>query len=136
MSTARMTELRGSCLCGGVTYEVRGPLDDVTFCHCTQCRKTSGHFDAATSCKPEDLHVVADDTLRWYASSDAADRGFCGTCGSSVFWRPKHGRHISIMAGTLERPTGLKGVEHIYVADKSDYYSIDDGLPQFAQDSE
>jgi hypothetical protein len=46
-----------------------------------------------------------------------------------------HGRHISIMAGTLDTPTGLSAVEHIFVADASDYYTIDDGLPQHAQDS-
>ena len=72
-----------------------------------------------------------DEGLRWYRSSSTAERGFCATCGSSVFWRPGHGRHISIMAGTLDAPTGLAAEEHIFVADASDYYRIDDGLPCF-----
>lgn len=72
-----------------------------------------------------------DKALRWYRSSPAAERGFCGNCGSSLFWRPERGGQISIMAGTLDVPTGLEAVEHIFVADASDYYRINDGLPHF-----
>ena len=136
MSAAQTASHTGSCLCGGVAYQVNGSLSPVDYCHCTQCRKTSGHFVAAASCAPERLTLTADASLSWYASSASADRGFCNVCGSSVFWRPKHGKHISIMAGTLDAPTGLKSVEHIYVADASDYYTIADGLPQYAGDSE
>jgi len=130
MSTARTADYSGSCLCGGVAYEIDGVLSPVDYCHCAQCRKTSGHFVAAASCKPEALLLTADTTLAWYESSASADRGFCKACGSSVFWRPSDGRHISIMAGTLDAPTGLTAVEHIFVADASDYYTITDGLPQ------
>ena len=132
MSTARTADYTGSCLCGGVAYEVTGELSQVDYCHCTQCRKTSGHFVAAASCRPEALRLVADSSLTWYPSSASADRGFCKVCGSSVFWKPKHGGHVSVMAGTLDAPTGLRAVEHIFVADASDYYSIADGLPQHA----
>lgn len=132
MSAARTADYTGSCLCGGVAYEIEGDLRPVDFCHCSQCRKTSGHYVAATSCKPEQLRLTADASLRWYESSPVAERGFCKVCGSSLFWRPKHGRYISIMAGTLDTPTGLKSVKHIYVADASDYYTIGDGLPQHA----
>ena len=132
MSPAQTADHRGSCLCGGVAYAVAGALSPVVCCHCSQCRKTSGHFVAVTSCEPRQLTLTADATLCWYESSPNAHRGFCTNCGSSMFWRPRHGRHISIMAGTLAAPTGLRSREHIYVADASDYYTIDDGLPQHA----
>jgi hypothetical protein len=132
MSTAQTADYTGSCLCGGVAYEIRGEVRPVDYCHCAQCRKTSGHYVAATACSPDALQLVADGSLSWFASSASADRGFCAVCGSSLFWRPKHGAHISVMAGTLDAPTGLKAVEHIYVADASDYYTITDGLPQYA----
>ena len=134
MSTTPTADLTGSCLCGGVVYEIRGELSAVDYCHCTQCRKTSGHFVAAASCRPDELHLIVDESLRWYESSATADRGFCTVCGASLLWRPKHGRHISVMAGTLDAPTGLKAIEHIYVADASDYYQIADGLPQYPGD--
>lgn len=120
----------GGCLCGDVRYEVAGPLRAVSYCHCEQCRKTSGHIVAATACKSEHLIMKNKAGLRWYQSSEWAQRGFCARCGSSVFWRLKEGEQISIMAGTVDAPTGLKAKEHIFVADASDYYTIDDGLPQ------
>lgn len=132
MSTMQTADYTGSCLCGGVAYEIRGQLSPVDYCHCSQCRRTSGHFVAAASCRPDALDLIADESLGWYESSATADRGFCKVCGSSLLWRPKHGRHISVMAGSLDAPTGLKAVEHIYVADASDYYMMADGLPQHA----
>lgn len=75
--------------------------------------------------------MLEDSGLRWYRSSAAAERGFCSGCGSSIFWRPGHGRHVSIMAGTIDGATGLAASEHICLATAGDYYSIDDGLPQY-----
>lgn len=128
-----MCKLSGGCLCGDVKYEVNGNLRPVSYCHCEQCRKTSGHFVAATACASEDLEMLIDTGLRWYRSSPDASRGFCATCGSSVFWRLQQGRHISIMAGTVDAPTRLHAAEHIFVAHASDYYTIDDGLPQYPE---
>lgn len=125
---------RGHCQCGEVRFEVHGPLRPVVYCHCTMCRRLSGHFAAATACAPEHLSLLSAQTLRWYQSSASARRGFCGTCGAQLFWEPTHGGHISIWAGALATPTGLKAAEHIYVADKGDYYAITDGLPQRPQD--
>lgn len=116
----------GSCLCGGVSYRVRGKLRDVLACHCSQCAKTSGSLMMATACAPEDLVLEKQESLRWYRSSPHAERGFCSTCGGNLFWKPAHGRHISITAGTLNPPTGLKLVSQWHVEDKSDYY---DALP-------
>ena len=126
---------RGRCLCGAVRFEVHGPLRPVIYCHCTMCRRASGHFDAATACAPQHLRLLASSTLRWYRSSASARRGFCGECGSALFWEPAHGGHVSIWAGTLEGPTGLTAAAHIFVADKGDYYEINDDLPQWAGDA-
>ncbi len=133
MSTAPTTELTGSCLCGAVKFSINGTLRKVVYCHCEQCRKTSGHFVAATACDTDRLEILEDAGLCWYESSNIATRGFCSCCGSSLFWKPEHGKYIAIMAGTLDAPTGLRSREHIYVADASDYYELHDGLPQFPQ---
>ena len=120
----------GRCLCGGVRYAVTGKLRPVMACHCTQCRRWSGNFVAATSARTADLTFADSATLAWYHSSETAERGFCVRCGSPMFWREVGGRHTSIMAGTLDPPTGLRLDRHIFVADKSDYYDLTDGLPQ------
>jgi hypothetical protein len=123
----------GRCECGGVRYQVRGPLRNVIGCHCGQCRRTSGHFVATTRVPTAALTLLESSTLRWYRSSDTAERGFCERCGGNLFWRPTGKTTTSIMAGTLDAPTGLHFEKHIFVADKSDYYEIDDGTPQAAQ---
>jgi hypothetical protein len=115
-----------------VRYEVRGPLRSVVACHCTQCRKTSGHFVCATRCREDDLVVVESRGLAWFQSSPQARRGFCRVCGGNLFWQPEEGGTVSIMAGTLDGPTGLVISRHIFVADKGDYYEIEDGKPQHA----
>ena len=66
---------------------------------------------------------------RWYESSEVARRGFCGTCGSNLFWDGP-GENLSIFAGTLDSPTGLGLAGHIHCANKGDYYEIADGLPR------
>jgi hypothetical protein len=128
-----MTETHhGGCLCGAVRYAITGPLRDVVACHCSQCRKTSGHFVAASSAPVAALAFGSDSGLTWYRSSDTAERGFCRVCGGNLFWRQPGSADISIMAGTLDAPTGLRITRHIFVADKSDYYTLDDGVPQHA----
>jgi len=122
----------GHCLCKSVQFEVHGPLRPVIYCHCEMCRRTSGHFVAATACAREHLHLKAAASLHWYESSATARRGFCKICGSQLFWEPAEGSHVSIMAGALNAPTGLTASEHIFVADAGDYYQISDGLPQKA----
>ena len=122
----------GGCLCGAVRYEVSGPLRAVVACHCSQCRRTSGHFGAFTATRPEDLVLIESDGLRWYRSSETARRGFCGVCGSNLFWEPVSGGLVSICAGTLDLPTGLASAAHVFVEDSGDYYTIGDGLPQKA----
>lgn len=121
----------GGCLCGAVRYEVTGPLRPVLACHCEQCRRSSGHFVAATAARHADFRLEKSEGLCWYRSSAEARRGFCGTCGSSLFWEPDDKRHISIMAGTLDRPTGLALAGHLFAGEADDYYRICDGQRQF-----
>jgi hypothetical protein len=120
----------GGCLCGAVRYRVHGPLRDVVNCHCSQCLRSHGHYAAYTAALRDDVELIGQRGLHWYASSDSAERGFCRECGASLFWRPLGKSTISIAAGTLDRPTGLTSVRHIFTADAGDYYRIDDDLEQ------
>lgn len=86
-----------------------------------------------TSAPATDIELTAADRLVWYKSSDTAERGFCNACGGNLFWRQAGRDEISITAGTLDAPTHLAIEEHIFVADKSDYYSINDDLPKKQQ---
>ena len=123
----------GSCLCGAVKYEVHGPLRPVIACHCEQCRKQTGTYMSATAAADGDLKVIEDRGLKWYRSSDTARRGFCGECGSVLFWQHNDEDDISISMGAFDAPTGTRLARHIFVAHKGDYYEIADDLPQQAQ---
>jgi hypothetical protein len=125
-----MHDFRGGCLCGAVRYRVDGLLRDVIACHCTQCRRQSGHFGAYTSTPLDRFSMERETTLSWYRSSASAQRGFCRVCGSNLFWRQTGAPDISIAAGTLDGPTGLSIAEHIFFTNKGDYYEISDGKPQ------
>ena len=120
----------GSCLCGAVSFRTEGPFDAPKACHCRQCRKQSGHVFAATEVPLASLHITGEENLRWYRATPKADRGFCGTCGSFLFWRPVDRARVDVALGALEAPTGLRLAGHLWTAFKGDYYEISDGLPQ------
>ena len=130
MEGSRDKVLTGSCLCGAVRYEVTGPLRDVVNCHCAMCRKTHGHIGAYTNAPRDALALVESRGLKWYRSSPDARRGFCGECGGTLFWERDGADVISITAGTLDPPTGLKTVVQIHVNSAGDYYTIDPRIRQ------
>jgi len=121
---------KGSCLCGVVTFEVSTDLAPADACHCTQCRKQTGHYFASTNVPREALTIHGEDKIAWYRSSEKVRRGFCSVCGSVLFWDPLERDWTSVAMGAIESPTGTHLEMHIHVADKGDYYDIADGLPQ------
>jgi hypothetical protein len=128
-----MSAAHGRCLCGGIQYAVRGPLDDVINCHCERCRQFTGHHMAATSASREDVSIDDDETLlRWFFPVPEAGYAFCSRCGSSMFWQSKaEPARLSICAGTLDPPTGLTTSQAWWVSQASDYHSRPD-LPELA----
>ncbi len=123
---------RGSCLCGTVTFEIDGALKAPDACHCSQCRKTSGHYWASTDLKEADLRLAGAENVTWFQSSEGVKRGFCATCGANLFWKPIATNVIAVAMGAFDTPTRTHVEMHIFVADKGDYYDIADGLPQRA----
>lgn len=123
----------GSCLCGAVTISIAGELPQPDACHCTNCRKTSGHYFVSTDPKKSAVTIGGAENVTWYASSEKVSRGFCKICGSNLFFDPPHRDWIGVAMGAMDSPTDTKLALHIFVADKGDYYEITDGLPQNQQ---
>jgi hypothetical protein len=141
---------KGSCLCGAITFEVSAPLAPGDACHCTQCRKQTGHYGATTNVPRDALTVRGADKVTWFRSSEKGRRGFCSVCGSALFWDPIERHWTSVALGAIDGPTGTRLEMHIHVADKGwagriapgnpetcrghvspvHYYDIADGLPQ------
>ncbi|MDR3497324.1 MAG: GFA family protein [Ancalomicrobiaceae bacterium] len=127
-------QLSGSCLCGRIRWRARAPMRAISACHCTQCRKWTGHFGAFTGIALADVDIDGEDAITWYRASPIARRGFCATCGSTLFWQPDAEPRLAIAAGSIDGPSGLVLDRHIFCADKGDYYAIEPGVPQFAGD--
>ncbi len=121
---------RGSCLCGAVSFEVNGTLTPPDACHCTRCRKLSGHYWASTDVPRAALTILGAEHVSWFSTSERVRRGFCSTCGSSLFWDPVEKDFLAIAMGAFNLSTNTRLGMHIHVADKGDYYDITDGLPQ------
>ena len=129
-------QVEGGCYCGRVRYRAAGVSPSVTECHCTQCRKQSGHRYASVGGKTSDLRIEGAVNLTWFSASPDAERGFCSTCGCHLFAEHEHNPGaIWYMPATLEgeaTPGHPEGSEkRIFVGSKSPLEIITDDLPQF-----
>jgi hypothetical protein len=109
----------GGCLCGGVRYVIDGPLRDVIVCHCSRCRRTHGGAAPYSRCTEADL-TIEGEALSWYVV-DERERGFCTHCGASLFWKVSGSDTVSVAAGSIDPPTGLRTVGHIHLEEAGDY---------------
>ncbi len=120
----------GSCLCGNVRFTVAGDLPSPNACHCIACRKITGHYLVSADVLGAALTIDGEDAIVWYQSSDKVRRGFCGTCGSTLFFDPLFHDWTAIAMGAFDGATQTKMSMHIFVSEKGDYYDLKDGLPQ------
>jgi hypothetical protein len=130
-----MANLRGSCLCGGVRFEVTQPFEGVTACHCTNCKKISGGAGTVNGRVASDAIVIlaGDDLLRSFQPAEGTAKTFCSVCGSNLFgagW-PESPR-ASVRLSTLDEPYDRKPGAHIYVRSVAPWETLpDDGAPRY-----
>lgn len=127
----------GSCLCGEVSFEFEGEPRIVVNCHCSRCRKATGSTVATWVLVPLEHFrwLSGEERLQRFASSEHAQRLFCGNCGAAlgnlVSKRPNL---MHLAAGTLDCAPALKVALHAYVASKAPWHQITDALPQFDEE--
>ncbi len=125
-----MSHPKGSCLCGAVAFEVSCDLPKADACHCTRCRRLSGHYWASVDLPRDAVTLSGEENITWFFTADDVRRGFCATCGSALFWDPIKRDIFAIALGAFDEPTNTEIGIHVYVANKGDYYQITDDLPQ------
>lgn len=133
MSEQDSNVLTGACLCGGVRYEVEGPLTFIALCHCTRCRRQHGTAPVAWTAVPTERFrlVQGQDLLKVFPVEGGVDRTFCSTCGSSLFGdAPGTRERVEIAVGSFEGDPQLQPMVHVHVASKAPWYEIADDLPQ------
>jgi len=123
--------ITGQCLCGAVKFAGEPRTDrGISVCHCGQCRRwASGPFFAVRM--QGGITLTKDEGLEWFRSSAQGERGFCGRCGTSLFWRaPGSGLDVAVSTGALEEGHGLTIAAHIWVDDKPGFYEFADDAPR------
>jgi hypothetical protein len=130
--------MKGSCLCGGVQYEVTAPALRFGYDHCSRCRKASGSaFMAELLCKPADFRWTAGESLVKVYEAPVREsppgyrRSFCAVCGCNVPDVRPDVEAVFIPAGSLDDDPGIRPQAHIFVEYKAPWFKITDGLPQF-----
>lgn len=124
---------KGSCLCGGVRYEISGELKDVMNCHCSKCRKAhAAAFRTRCLIKSEDFRWIrGEHLLTYYESSPGRLRSFCKVCGSNLITKFQNNQDIyGFPLATLDTDPGIKPEGHCFAGSKAPWYDITDGLPQ------
>lgn len=120
---ARLAEpVIGHCLCGAVKITVTAMRAEVDICHCAMCQRWGGAFYAGV--KGESATVSGQEAITVYRSSAWAERAFCGTCGSSLWYRFLPTGNRSFLAGLFDLPDGFGIEQQIFVDEKPDWYDI------------
>lgn len=132
-----MSVVRGSCLCGGVRFEVEPPFLRASHCHCSRCRKHSGAFGGTQGRVPRERFrlLAGEELIRVYKPEGGMVKAFCSTCGSSLFggtW--PDGPEVSIRLGSLDDDPDIRPQYHQFVDSRAPWFELpDDGLPRYSE---
>jgi hypothetical protein len=126
--------ISGSCLCGGIRYEIEGAIGPALHCHCSTCRKATGAaFRSRVAVPTKNFRWVSgEDLLTRYESSPGNIRTFCRICGATLATLfPDNPKTLGLPMGTLDDDPGIRPAFHVFVGSKAPWFEITDQLPQF-----
>ena len=133
----KATKVTGGCHCGAVRYEAEAFLHSAHYCHCGDCRKSSGQpASIAVPVKAGSLRFTKDQP-KYYVSSEWGQRGFCANCGSRIVWQPTDADQdwlIGLDVGSLDNPAEARPNQHIFVDRQLPWYRLADDLPRTRSD--
>lgn len=125
---------KGSCLCGKVHFEVTGKIQNIVYCHCSQCRKAQGSaFATNGNVEVEKFHFISgEDELTAYESTPGQIKYFCKHCGSPIISKNKSNPNkVRVRLGTIESDIVERPIAHIFVTSKANWEEIGDELPKY-----
>ena len=126
----------GSCLCGAIRFAIHGEIGDIIQCHCQRCRKSNGTAYATNApVKISEFELISgQDVLKTFQSTVTTQRCFCGECGSPIYSIKQEAPDFyRLRIGTLDNALKQRPTMHIFVADKAEWDTICDDVPQYAQ---
>lgn len=113
----------GSCLCGSVRISAQNATNKVGACHCSMCRKWGGGPYMEVDCGTE-VSFRGEENITVYNSSDWADRGFCNSCGSHLFYRLKESKQYMIPVGLFDEQDSFVFENQVFIDKKPSFYSF------------
>lgn len=123
-----MMPAQGHCLCGAVSFTGKGASEGIHCCHCRDCARWNG--GPLLSVEFTEGYDI-EGPVRWFESSDWAERGSCERCGSALFWRMRDGSHCSAAVGAFDEPKTFTKIDsHIFIDSKPGHYDFADDAPR------
>ncbi|OCJ18191.1 aldehyde-activating protein [Rhizobium sp. AC44/96] len=119
----------GGCQCGAVRYRAAGPLAYPHLCHCRMCQKAAGNYFMPLAAAQRSEFMLTRGEPTWFHSSDLVRRGFCGTCGTPLFYDSAESDSLNIVLGSLDEPNSVKPVMQSNTGRKMIWFHELDGLP-------
>lgn len=119
---AEATARSGRCLCGAIRFTAVPAHETMDACHCHMCRRWAAGPFMGVECKS--LTFTCDEAPSVYQSSDWGERGFCGKCGTPLFWRMRDGSMMTVAAHAFDEPTQYPLTVEIFIDEKPDGYAF------------
>lgn len=131
MTTAKASVLKGHCLCGASRFTLTGAHNWVGHCHCESCRRAVSCAFTTWIGQPNGAWEMTDAQIVRYKSSPGNTRGFCGICGSPMFFASdRYPDEMHFYAALLEDPSLVEPVEHFHTGEMLSWVHLSDGLPR------
>lgn len=125
--------MKGNCLCGGIQYEISGPITEVAMCHCKQCRRAQGTAFATNAPIARDRFTLlkGEHLIKEFMSNPDKARAFCSECGSPLYSRRVSNPDVlRLRVGLFEDESDIQPNYHIYYASKAEWFDAADALPK------
>jgi hypothetical protein len=123
--------MQGQCLCGAVKVTVED-TEEFAVCHCGMCRQWAGGPMMCLHCE-EDIHVDGEDSVARYDSSEWAERCFCKSCGTHLFYHLKGQNQHFVSVGLFDNQHSFKMAHQIFIDKKPDYYAFSNQTPTMTE---
>jgi len=129
MTSRRLT---GKCFCGRVEYEVADEFEYAAYCHCSNCRRTTGSaFKPFAGIRRAKFNLIRGVTDLLVYGEEIGNDSHCKSCGSLVFSVVRDGAYVHVPMGTLVDDPSIRPTKHIFVGSKAPWFEITDELPRF-----
>lgn len=125
---------KGGCRCGAIRYETCGLPAMVAYCHCNDCRISSGSVVSVLAGFQRGGFEIIHGEPTYFATAPAVKRSFCNTCGTPLFYENQNfPENIYIHIGSFDEPEKLPPDRHTWVSNRISWHEIKDDLTQYEQ---